>query len=285
MRSAIAVAVVSFAVACHRPDPSWATTNVEHRGEPTIAGEPLAIPKLARAPVVDGKLDDAAWTSAAVLGPLVDPGNGATLPSSPVAAFARVGWTDDALWLGVVVRDRKPVAPFGRDDVDPHVWGKSSGVELVLQPGDPGDNRDYYELQVDVGGAVFDSHFDDYNAPMSGTGAAKIFGHQDWSSGVERARIVARGSFYSVEVSCRGAQLPARASRCRQSRATCGGSTCTASATASATRSPGRRCAARAISIARRDSAASVFAENEAARDAWGAPKFTQRFTVGRFAA
>jgi hypothetical protein len=84
--------------------------------------------------------------------------------------------------------------------VDPHVWGKSSGVELVLQPGDPGDNRDYYELQVDVGGAVFDSHFDDYNAPITGAGAAKIFGHQDWSSGVERAAYVARSSFYSVEI-------------------------------------------------------------------------------------
>ena len=141
-----------------------------------------------------------------MLGPLVDPRSGAEVPRSPVAAFARVGWTDDALWLGVVVHDAAPVAPFARDAVDPHVWGKSSGVELVLQPGDPGDNRDYYELQVDVGGAVFDSHFDDYNAPRTGTGAGTIFGHQDWASGVERAAYVARGRFYSVEV-----KLPWRA--------------------------------------------------------------------------
>ncbi len=188
------------ALGCHRQDPSWAATPaVAHPGEPTIAGEPLAVPRLPSAPTLDGKLDDAAWANAAVLGPLADPLNGAPL-RSPVAAFARIGWTDEALWLGVVVRDKDPVAPFGRDEVDPHVWGKSSGVELMLQPGDPGDNRDYYELQVDVGGAVFDSHFDDYNAPITGSDHAKIFGHQDWASGVERAAYVQRGSFYSVEV-------------------------------------------------------------------------------------
>ena len=206
MRVWVVVLALPMAAACHRQDPPWATAPAEHRGEPTIAGEPVPVPKLAAAPVVDGKLDDAVWAGAAVLGPLVDPRDGAPAPKSPVAAFARMGWTDDALWLGVVVHDRAPVAPFARDAVDPHVWGKSSGVELMLQPGDPGDNRDYYELQVDVGGAVFDSHFDDYNAPITGAGAGKIFGHQDWASGVERAAYVARGRFYSVEV-----KLPWRA--------------------------------------------------------------------------
>jgi hypothetical protein len=199
------VFVLAFVVngGCHRPDPSWATTSADHRGEPTIAGEPLAVPRLPGAPVLDGKLDDAAWAGAAVLGPLVDPIAGGAAPKSPVAAFARLGYTDEALWLGVVVHDAAPVAPFGRDEVDPHVWGKSSGIEMMLQPGDPGDNKDYYELQVDTAGAVFDSRFDDYNAPVTtpaGAGAGKIFGHQDWASGVARAAYVARGSFYSIEV-------------------------------------------------------------------------------------
>ena len=186
--------------ACHPKDPSWATTSADARGEPTIAGEPLAVPRLPSAPFLDGRLDDAAWAGAATLGPLVDPNAGGPVASSPVAAFARIGFTDEALWIGVVVHDRKPVAPFSRDAVDPHVWGKSSGVELMLQPGDFADNKEYYELQVDVGGAVFDSHFDDYNAPITGTGAAKVFGHQDWASGVERAAFIAPGSFYAVEV-------------------------------------------------------------------------------------
>ena len=199
MRSTL-VCVALIAVGCHRPDPPWAAAAADHPGDPTIAGAPLDVPRLAGAPVLDGKLDDAAWAKAATLGPLVDPLRGGAIKSSPVAAFARIGFTDDALWLGVVVHDKSPVAPFGRDDVDPHVWGKSSGIEMMLQPGDPGDNKDYYELQVDVGGAVFDSHFDDYNRPITGEGAARVFGHQDWASGVERAIHVERGHFYSVEV-------------------------------------------------------------------------------------
>jgi hypothetical protein len=42
-------------------------------------------------------------------------------------------------------------------------------------------------------------HFDDYNAPIAGAGAAHTFGHQNWSSRTERAVHVERGSFYSVE--------------------------------------------------------------------------------------
>src|SRR4051812_42507143 len=124
-----ALLLLMSVAACHKPDPSWAAPPATaHAGEPTIAGEPLAVPKLASAPLVDGKLDDAAWASAATIGPLADPTTGAAVPSSPVAAFARIGWTDDALWLGVVVRDKKPKAAFARDDKDPHVWGASSGI-------------------------------------------------------------------------------------------------------------------------------------------------------------
>ncbi len=156
--------------------------------------------RLSTAPVLDGKLDDPAWAGASVLGPLVDPGTGAAATSHPVAAWARIGWDDQHLFVGVVVRDRAPKSSFARDAIDPHVWGSSSGIELVMQPGDPGDNRDYYELQVDVAGAVFDSHFDDYNAPATAAGAARVFGHQEWSSGVERASYLKNGSFYTVEL-------------------------------------------------------------------------------------
>jgi hypothetical protein len=185
---------------CRGEGPGWSRAPVGVRGEATIAGEPLRVPRMVR-PVLDGKLDEAAWSAAAVMGPLVDPGSGADAGGRhPVAAFARMGWDDAGLYLGVVVRDRKPTSPFRPDEIDPHVWGKSSGIELMMQPGDLGDNRDYYELQVDVAGAVFDSHFDDYNAPITGVGAAKIFGHQDWSSHVERATYSQEGGFYAVEL-------------------------------------------------------------------------------------
>ena len=198
MRVSLLLVVVS-ALGC-RGVPEWATAPREGKpGDATVAGAPVVVPRLAAAPVLDGKLDDAAWAHAAVLGPLADCGDGSPVSRSPVAAFARAGWDERALYVGVVVRDAKPTSPFSRDDVDPHVWGASSGVELMLQPGDPGDNKDYYELQVDVNGAVFDSHFDDYNQPITGTTPKdRVFGHQDWSSHVERAISVGHG-FYAVE--------------------------------------------------------------------------------------
>jgi hypothetical protein len=209
----LALGVCAFAFAgCRKPDPAWAVAPGRHEGDATVAGEPLALPRLASPPVLDGKLDDAVWASAAALGPLVDPGaGGRAADDHPVAAWARAGWDDTALYLGVVVRDRAPRSPFARGDVDPHVWGASSGIELMLQPGDPGDNRDYYELQVDVAGAVFDSHFDDYNSPITGAGAARLYGHQEWASHVERAISVEPGRFYVVELALPWSALaPAR---------------------------------------------------------------------------
>ncbi len=188
---------------CHHA-PKWAEPPTNSApGEPTISGAPVAIGHQSGALglVLDGKLDEPAWASAALLGPLVDPGGGQAAPNNhPVYAWARMLWDDRALYVGIVVRDTHPDSPFTADSVDPHVWGASSGVELMLQPGDLGDNRDYYELQVDVNRAVFDSHFDDYNAPITIGPHGKVFGHQEWQSGVERAVYVERGHFYAIEL-------------------------------------------------------------------------------------
>jgi hypothetical protein len=196
-------------VACHKSEPPWARAEHPVPGDPTVTGEPVDIPRLPAPPKLDGKLDDAAWSAAATLGPFVEVGTGRDPGNHPVAGFARLGWDDRALYLGVVVRDPRPTSPFQRDQDDPHVWGASSGVELMLQPGDPGDNRDYYELQVDVNGAVFDSHFDDYNHPISGADKAKIFGHQDWSAKAERATYVQSGKFWSAEIALPWSSLAA----------------------------------------------------------------------------
>jgi hypothetical protein len=202
MRARALLALHAFALmasGCHKSEPPWAKPGAPNPGEATIAGTPAPVARAAAPPVIDGKLDDAVWVAAATLGPFVEPGSGAPAPHSPVASFARLAWDDRALYLAFVVRDAHPRSPFGRDDVDPHVWGAASGVEAMLQPGDPGDNRDYYELQLDVRGAVFDSHFDDYNQPITGTGSARLFGHQEWSSQVTRAVQIVDGRLYTVE--------------------------------------------------------------------------------------
>jgi hypothetical protein len=188
--------------ACVRHDvPTWAKLpSGGVKGDATITGSPLRVMRFAKSPAWDGKLDDAEWASADPTAPFVEPGNGNDAPNHDVAAFAKLGWDDQFLYVGAVIDDRAPTSPFARDDVDPHVWEKSSALELMIQPGDPGDNRDYYEIQVDVHGAVFDSHWDDYNVPITGAGANKIFGHQDWSCKAERAIFVEDNRFYSLEI-------------------------------------------------------------------------------------
>ena len=211
MRTSLLVGVLVIAGCAKAPAWSRVPEGRAGDGDATVAGPPLRVPRAKTPPKIDGALDDAAWAGAATLAAFVEPGGGALVPSSPVAAFARMTWDERNLYVGVVVHDRSPSSPFGRDDVDPHVWSKASGIELMLQPGDPGDNRDYYELQVDVNGAVWDTRFDDYNQPITGTGADKRFGHQDWQSGVERAVFVQRGGFYAVELALPWASLgPAR---------------------------------------------------------------------------
>ena len=170
-------------------------------GQSTISGPPARVARFAQRPVVDGRLDEAVWQTATVLGPFVDTNDGREVSAGhPVAATARIGWDDERLYLGFVVADGQPTAPFRRDDPDPHLWGSASAVEVMVQPGDPGDNRDYYEIQVDTAGAVFDTHWDDYMTPLQGSGTSRLFGHQAWSCAADRAATVERGRSYTLEL-------------------------------------------------------------------------------------
>jgi hypothetical protein len=170
------------------------------KGDVTVTGAPLKVTRFASAPTLDGKLDDAVWANAATTAAFVQPGDGSDAPGHEVAAFAKLGWDDQKLYVGAVVFDQSPTSPFTRDDVDPHDWEKSSALELMVQPNDPGNNTNYYEIQIDIHGATFDTHWDDYNTPITGGGSGKIYGHQDWSCHAERAIHIVDGRFYSIEI-------------------------------------------------------------------------------------
>lgn len=170
-------------------------------------------PKFGKAEIkLDGKLDDKAWANAGFSGPFVGPGDGKTPPDHPVNAAAKVGWDDANLYFAFVVEDKEPSSPFKATDKDPHIWEKSSAVELMVQPGDPPDNKDYYELQVDVNGAIFDTRWDDYNQPITGeTEATKQFGHMDWSSGLKQAVFIDKEKKnYTTEIAIPWASFKAR---------------------------------------------------------------------------
>ncbi len=150
---------------------------------------------------VDGRLQEPAWKRAGRTGAFVHPGTGKPVTGSPVRADARLAWDAQHLYVAVVVHDARPSSPFSRSARDPHIWAKASGVELMIQPGDPGDNRHYYELQVDVKGAVWDTWFDDYNRPRRRHGGRTLFGHQSWSSHLQRRVVVDRAHRrYTVEL-------------------------------------------------------------------------------------
>jgi hypothetical protein len=151
---------------------------------------------------IDGRLDEAFWKTADDTGGFVDPSTGKPAGQSRVKGSARVGWDDKNLYLAFVVGDADPSTPFPADAVDPHLWERSSAIEVMLQPGDPANNRHYYELQVDPAGAVWDTRFDDYNEPITAkpTGGRR-FGHEDWASGVEKGITVDRAAGrYTIEL-------------------------------------------------------------------------------------
>lgn len=162
----------------------------------------LEVPRVeSDAIAIDGRPTDPGWARAAHTGLFVRPGDGRPSPDSKVNASARAAWDDQHLFLSFVVYDPEPSTPFSRTDVDPHIWEKASGVEVMIQPGSFDDNAKYYELQVDVGGAVWDTRFDDYNRPIVDGPEGRVFGHTKWASGVRRAAAIDRDARrYTLEL-------------------------------------------------------------------------------------
>jgi hypothetical protein len=140
---------------------------------------------------IDGKLDEPAWQTALSTRDFVHPGNGQALPpNAPLGGSAKLRYDARALYIAVEARDGDLRGNFDRAASDPHLWTQDA-VEIMLDPDGDGDNRDYYEIQVSPQGLVFDSQFDQYNSPRKLPDGP--FGHQEWSSGIERA-VVLRGT-------------------------------------------------------------------------------------------
>jgi len=150
---------------------------------------------------IDGHIREPAWRVTGTTGGFVHPGTGAPVPTSKVKAQAWITWDDTAVYIAARVEDPSPVSPFNPTDEDPHVWERASGVELMLQPGDPGDNREYYEIQVAVNGARWTTRFDDYNRPITAApDGTRRYGHQDWSPALRYATHTDRErGYYEVE--------------------------------------------------------------------------------------
>ncbi len=134
--------------------------------------------------VIDGKLDDALWTTAASTGPLVNVATGDAPSGADLAGSVKLVYDEQALYVGFEVFDEDLRGGFDPERPDPHLWTRDT-VEIMIDPDAEGDNLDYYEIQVGPQNLVFDSQFDSYNRPKVEPGGP--FGHQEWSAGLTSA--------------------------------------------------------------------------------------------------
>lgn len=132
---------------------------------------------------IDGKLDDAAWKDAPQVS-LMDVDTGRPAKNSPVSGNVRLLSNKEGFYVAFEVKQTDVVGGFEKGAKDPHLWTKDA-VEIMIDPDAEGDNQDYYEIQINPQGLVFDTQYDKYNEPRKEPDGP--FGHEEWSSGVKAA--------------------------------------------------------------------------------------------------
>ncbi len=162
--------------------------------EPAKSGATSAPPSLAPTRLgatdvitIDGKATEAFWAGAASTGPFVDVGTGAEPAGSSSLGTARFAYDDGKLYVFFTVKSAQVRGGFDKTKRpnwftaggQPKLWTRDT-VELMIDPDGDGDNKNYFELQVNPENKVFKSKFDDYNLPRGGDDGP--FGHEDWDA-------------------------------------------------------------------------------------------------------
>jgi len=175
-------------------------TGVQKKEEPAKRGDvpTMDVVKLAAGEkiVVDGKADDKAWGGAASTGPFVDVGTGRPNTSFPVTGNAKLAWDDENLYVLIEVKDPDVIGYFTNKDEQPKDWTATGQpmtwtkdtAEIMIDPDGDGDNKNYYEIQINPANKVFKSQFDGYNSPK--TEPQGPFGHEDWDPKMKTAVVV-----------------------------------------------------------------------------------------------
>jgi hypothetical protein len=146
--------------------------------------------------VVDGKADDKVWGGAASTGPFVDVGTGKANTSFPVNGSAKLAWDDEHMYVLIEVKDPDVIGYFTDKQSQPAdftatgqpmTWTKDT-AEIMIDPDGDGDNKNYYEIQINPTNKVFKSQFDAYNTPK--TEPQGPFGHEEWDPKMKSAVVV-----------------------------------------------------------------------------------------------
>ena len=112
----------------------------------------------------------------------------------PVNATAKITWDDTNLYVLYEVTEPEIVGYFTSKDKQPKDWTVSGQpklwtkdtVELMIDP--EGDNKDYYEIQINPQNKQFHTRYDSYNSPK--TEPDGPFGHEDWNPKITSAVVV-----------------------------------------------------------------------------------------------
>lgn len=155
----------------------------------------LVVPRLPEGAkiTIDGKANEKEWQSAASTGAFVDVGTGKPNTSFPVNGSAKIAWDDKNLYVLCEVREDSPYVGFTDAKSQPgdftaagqpKLWTKDT-MEMMVDPDPSGDNRDYYELQINPQNKVFKSQFDTLQQPNGGPNGP--FGHEDWDPKLKSA--------------------------------------------------------------------------------------------------
>jgi hypothetical protein len=163
---------------------------IDPHAVPTLTAYKLAADDSIR---VDGVMTEGAWKLASTTGALVDVGTGAPNDRSPVNATAKIAWDDRNLYIFWHVEEKDIIGGFTNPRSQPNDWTAGGQpklwtkdcVELMLDPDGDGDNKDYYELQINPQNRVFHSQFDALQMPHGGPNGP--FGHEDWNPGLRSA--------------------------------------------------------------------------------------------------
>ncbi len=167
------------------PEPHTSTDVPQLKANKLAAGDKI---------VIDGKGDDKAWGVATSTGPFVDVLTGKANTTFPVNATAKITWDDTNLYVLYEVTEPEIVGYFTSKDKQPKDWTVSGQpklwtkdtVELMIDP--EGDNKDYYEIQINPQNKQFHTRYDSYNSPK--TEPDGPFGHEDWNPKITSAVVV-----------------------------------------------------------------------------------------------
>lgn len=111
-------------------------------------------PRAATPPVIDGRLDDAAWRDAPPTDPFQDI-EGPVRPAPRFATRARLVWDDRCLYVAAEMEEPDVSATLTRRDA---VIFHDNDFEVFLDP--DGDALTYFELEINAFGTVWDLYLE-----------------------------------------------------------------------------------------------------------------------------